>query len=145
VIDLPRSTLCSWVADVATALTPIGDQLRREIVATDYLQTDDTTITVLDERGGSYHARHRLNERRAQTRGGSPASAGKTMTAGSARPSFNPLSTFNRWRTLPGISSSHDRGSEHRIGGTQDCADEPGLGARTGRQHERDHGRPRHR
>jgi transposase len=56
-IDLPRSTLCDWVADVATALAPIGDQLRREIVATDYLQTDDTTITVLDERGGSYKGR----------------------------------------------------------------------------------------
>jgi len=56
-IDLPRSTLCDWVANVATALTPIGDQLRREIVATDYLQTDDTTITVLDERGGSYKGR----------------------------------------------------------------------------------------
>jgi transposase len=56
-IDLPRSTLCDWVANVATALTPIGDQLRREIVAADYLQTDDTTITVLDERGGSYKGR----------------------------------------------------------------------------------------
>jgi len=56
-VDLPRSTLCDWVADVATALAPIGDQLRREIVATDYLQTDDTTITVLDERGGSYKGR----------------------------------------------------------------------------------------
>jgi transposase len=56
-IDLPRSTLCGWVADVATALTPIGDQLRREIVAADYLQTDDTTITVLDERGGSFKGR----------------------------------------------------------------------------------------
>jgi transposase len=56
-IDLPRSTLCGWVADVATALTPIGDQLRREIVAADYLQTDDTSITVLDERGGSFKGR----------------------------------------------------------------------------------------
>jgi transposase len=56
-IDLSRSTLCDWVADVATALTPIGDQLRREITATDYLQTDDTPITVLDERGGSYKGR----------------------------------------------------------------------------------------
>jgi transposase len=56
-IDLPRSTLCGWVADVATALTPIGEQLRREIVAADYLQTDDTTITVLDERGGSFKGR----------------------------------------------------------------------------------------
>jgi transposase len=56
-IDLPRSTLCGWVADVATALTPIGEQLRREIVAADYLQTDDTTITVLDDRGGSFKGR----------------------------------------------------------------------------------------
>lgn len=56
-IDLPRSTLCGWVADVATALTPIGDQMRREIVAADYLQTDDTTITVLDDRSGSFKGR----------------------------------------------------------------------------------------
>ncbi len=35
-IDLSRPTLCDWVADVATALTPIGDQLRREVTATDY-------------------------------------------------------------------------------------------------------------
>jgi transposase len=56
-LDLPRSTLCDWVADVATALAPIGDQLRREILTADYLQTDDTTVTVLDERGGSYKGR----------------------------------------------------------------------------------------
>jgi transposase len=56
-IDLPRSTLCGWVTDVAAALTPIGNQLRREIVAADYLQTDDTSITVLDERGGSFKGR----------------------------------------------------------------------------------------
>jgi transposase len=56
-IDLPRSTLCGWVADVATALTPIGEQMRREIIAADYLQTDDTTITVLDARGGSFKGR----------------------------------------------------------------------------------------
>ena len=42
---------------MATALTPIGEQLRREIVAADYLQTDDTTITVLDDRGGSFKGR----------------------------------------------------------------------------------------
>lgn len=56
-VDLPRSTLCGWVADVATALTPIGEQLRREITAADYLQTDDTPITVLDEHGGSFKGR----------------------------------------------------------------------------------------
>jgi transposase len=56
-IDLPRSTLCGWVADVATVLTPIGEHLRREITAADYLQTDDTSITVLAERGGSFTGR----------------------------------------------------------------------------------------
>jgi transposase len=56
-IDLPRSTLCGWVADVATVLTPIGEQLRREITAADYLQTDDTTITVLGDDGGSFTGR----------------------------------------------------------------------------------------
>jgi transposase len=56
-VDLSRSTLCGWVAEVATALTPIGHQLRREITAADYLQTDDTSITVLDERGGSFKGR----------------------------------------------------------------------------------------
>ncbi len=53
-IDLPRSTLCGWVADVATALAPIGEQLRREITAADYLETDDTSITVLGDDGGSF-------------------------------------------------------------------------------------------
>ncbi len=56
-LDLPRSTLCGWVADVATALTPIGEQLRREITAADYLQTDDTSITVLGDDGGSFKGR----------------------------------------------------------------------------------------
>jgi len=49
-VDLSRATLCGWVADVAAALAPIGDQLRREITAATYLQTDDTTVTILDER-----------------------------------------------------------------------------------------------
>jgi len=56
-IDLARTTLCGWVADVATALTPIGDQLRREITAASYLQTDDTSVTVLGDDGGSFKGR----------------------------------------------------------------------------------------
>jgi transposase len=56
-VDLARTTLCDWIAEVAIALTPIGDQLRREITAATYLQTDDTTVTVLDDRGGSFKGR----------------------------------------------------------------------------------------
>jgi transposase len=56
-VELSRTTLCDWIADVATALAPIGAQLRREITAATYLQTDDTTVTVLDDRGGSFKGR----------------------------------------------------------------------------------------
>jgi hypothetical protein len=42
---------------VAPALTPVGEHLRREITAGDYLQTDDTTITVVGDDGGSFKGR----------------------------------------------------------------------------------------
>jgi transposase len=56
-IDLSRTTLCDWVAAVATALAPIGERLRQEVIAADYLQTDDTTVTVLRPSGGSFKGR----------------------------------------------------------------------------------------
>ena len=56
-LDLSRATLCGWVADVADALAPIGAQLRREITAANYLQTDDTSVTVLGDQGGSFKGR----------------------------------------------------------------------------------------
>ena len=56
-IDLARTTLCGWVADVAAALTPIGEHLRTEITAASYLQTDDTGVTVLGGRRGSFKGR----------------------------------------------------------------------------------------
>jgi transposase len=56
-VDLSRGTLCGWMADAATALAPIGVQLHREITAATYLQTDDTPVTILDERQGSIKGR----------------------------------------------------------------------------------------
>jgi transposase len=56
-VTLSRTTLCGWVAAVADALAPIGAQLRREITAADYLQTDDTPVTVLDDGIGSFKGR----------------------------------------------------------------------------------------
>jgi transposase len=56
-VDLSRSTLCDWVADAATVLTPIAEELRAQVVAASYLQTDDTTITVLGDDGGGYKGR----------------------------------------------------------------------------------------
>jgi transposase len=56
-VDLPRTTLCEWIGAVATTLAPIGEQLRREVTACDYLQTDDTPVTILTEQGGSIKGR----------------------------------------------------------------------------------------
>ncbi|MBV9169872.1 MAG: IS66 family transposase [Chloroflexi bacterium] len=56
-VDLSRSTLCDWIADAATALSPIADELRAQVVAASYLQTDDTTITILGDDGGSSKGR----------------------------------------------------------------------------------------
>lgn len=56
-VDLSRTTMCGWVAEVAAALTPIGDELRRQITAATYLQTDDTPITILEPSGGSRKGR----------------------------------------------------------------------------------------
>jgi transposase len=51
--DLSRKTLCDWVAECAHALTPIYEHLGRTIVTADYLQTDDTPITILQDDGSS--------------------------------------------------------------------------------------------
>jgi transposase len=50
-LDVSRATMCGWVADVTTALAPIGDELRRQVTAANYLQTDDTPVTILEETG----------------------------------------------------------------------------------------------
>ena len=60
-VDLSRSTLCGWVEAIATALTPIGDELRRQVTAATYLQTDDTPVTILE---ASLSAAHSLRGRR---------------------------------------------------------------------------------
>lgn len=55
--EISRKTLCDWVAECAEALTPLYEHLRTQIVSVDYLQTDDTPVTVLTEGGGSLTGR----------------------------------------------------------------------------------------
>jgi transposase len=50
-VDLSRTTLCDWVGAVATALDPIYDALRHQVIAATYLQTDDTPVTILEPPG----------------------------------------------------------------------------------------------
>jgi len=54
-LDISRSTLCGWVDAVSSLLLPIVDYLKVAILASKYVQTDDTGILVLDKhaKGGS--------------------------------------------------------------------------------------------
>jgi transposase len=56
-VDVPVSTMCGWVGAVADALSPIVDHLRQRLLASSYLQTDDTPITVLADDGESFKGR----------------------------------------------------------------------------------------
>ena len=56
-VHLPRSTLCGWVRDVAEAVAPIVEHMKGELLATDYLQTDDTPVLVLKKLLGSFKGR----------------------------------------------------------------------------------------
>ena len=47
-LDLPRSTLVGFVAQVAQVLEPIVLELKRQVLLSDYLQTDDTSVVILD-------------------------------------------------------------------------------------------------
>jgi transposase len=57
-LDFRRSTLCDLVEAAAKALQPIAEELRRQVLSTDYVQTDDTSIVVLEpDEGGSIKGR----------------------------------------------------------------------------------------
>ena len=56
-VDLPRSTLVGFVEEAAQALLPVGEELKREVLKENYIQTDDTPVVVLADMGGSFKGR----------------------------------------------------------------------------------------
>jgi len=46
-IELPDSTLCDWVSDVANLLKPLKDLLHKDIIKNIKIHTDDTPVPVL--------------------------------------------------------------------------------------------------
>ena len=56
-VSLSRSTQCNWVREVALACTPIAEEIRRQVVTADYLQTDDTSVVVLGGDEGRFKGR----------------------------------------------------------------------------------------
>lgn len=56
-IDLSLSTLCDWVAHVAGMTAPIVEAMKRHVLASRKVHTDDTPITVLDPSAVPVHSR----------------------------------------------------------------------------------------
>jgi transposase len=47
-LEIPRSTMCDWVAYTASVLSPIVDVMKSNVMGSRKVHTDDTPITVLD-------------------------------------------------------------------------------------------------
>jgi hypothetical protein len=45
-VELARSTMCDWIRDVADLLAPIVSAMKARVLATGYVQTDDTPLQV---------------------------------------------------------------------------------------------------
>jgi transposase len=54
-IDLTRSTLCDWTMDCADLLSPVVGEMKKEVLKSFVIQTDDTGVPVL-EPGGTHRA-----------------------------------------------------------------------------------------
>lgn len=55
-LSVARSTMCGWVAAVATLLDPIAQEVRRQVLESGYVRSDDTSVRLLgdpEEGGGS--------------------------------------------------------------------------------------------
>ena len=52
-VELSRKTMCGWMAQSAWLLEPIWKAMRAEVLKSRVIQTDDTTVPVLDRRLGS--------------------------------------------------------------------------------------------
>ena len=56
-MTLSRSTLCDWIAETAELVSPLVDWMRRDLLRSRIVQTDDTPVTVLDDQGGTHKGR----------------------------------------------------------------------------------------
>jgi transposase len=55
-IKLPASTICGWMDASAKLLEPLGEELKKQVFSTDYLQADETPMPVLNgETKGAAH------------------------------------------------------------------------------------------
>ncbi len=50
-IDIPRATMANWMIKLSELITPLMNLLRERMLGLDYLQMDETTVQVLNEKG----------------------------------------------------------------------------------------------
>ena len=57
-VEITRTTMCGWVMTVGEMLSPVVDAMRRELLASGYIQADETPIDVQthDKRGKNHQA-----------------------------------------------------------------------------------------
>lgn len=53
-VELPRSTMCDWMASCAELLAPVWELLKKHVLKSKVLHTDDTTVPVRDEKRSSH-------------------------------------------------------------------------------------------
>lgn len=56
-VEIDRNTLGDWVAAVADLLDPVVEEMKRQLLGTGLLQSDDTPVTVLDGKNPSWTGR----------------------------------------------------------------------------------------
>ena len=48
-IEMPRNTVCGWIMAAFEVCEPMGQALHEELIVSNYLQVDETTMQVMDE------------------------------------------------------------------------------------------------
>ena len=49
-VDLPRNTTCAWIIKTAELCKPLYNLMKQQVVASDYVQADETPVQVLKEK-----------------------------------------------------------------------------------------------
>ena len=52
-IHIPRSTMCDWIRAISELVSPLVDYLKRDILRSFFVSTDDTGVLVLDRENGT--------------------------------------------------------------------------------------------
>jgi transposase len=111
-IELPRSTLCDWVAETASILEPIWAALVREVISSAVAHADETKVPVQEDGARKTHASWIWTY---LTGGERPAIVFDYTRTRSSEGPAKLLAGFRGWLTTDGYAGygvCHDRGAK---------------------------------